>query len=81
MILEKNRMNLKNKIKQLEKKKIISRQPHPLIPFILTAIIYVLAVQTSNINLIFSKIFYGLATFTLIFAIIHFMVYKILTRK
>jgi len=39
-------MQLKNKLKSLEKKHIISRKPHPIIPFILGLIIIILIIYT-----------------------------------
>ena len=74
-------MKLKIYIKNLEKRKIVSKQPHPIIPFVLAAIIYILAAQIYDINKTFSKAFYILAVFTFVFAIIHLIVYKTLTSK
>ena len=64
-------MTLKVYLKKLEKRKIISRKPHPLVPFVLALIIYILAVISTNIIQELSKSLYYLAIFSLIFAIIH----------
>ena len=37
-------MNFLNHIKKLEKRGIISRKPHPIIPFILAFIIFIFAI-------------------------------------
>ena len=74
-------MTLKVYLKKLEKRKIISRKPHPLVPFVLALIIYILAVISTNIIQELSKSLYYLAIFSLIFAIIHLITVKILKSK
>jgi len=71
-------------IKRLEKRRIISRKPHPAIPFILSFIILALGIITSyidNIDKIWSCAFFFLAGFSFIFAILHWMVVRICDRK
>ena len=67
-------MKFSTKIKQLEKRKIISKKPNPLLPFILVII-------SLGFGFYFDKpyenFFFGLAIFTFIFAILHLIVWKI----
>lgn len=65
-------MKFKTWIKQLEKKKIISKKPNPVLPFLLAIISYIIAWQLNEP--IFQKIFLYLGIFTTIFAIIHLIV-------
>ncbi len=44
-------MKLQSRIKRLEKRGIISRKPHPAIPFILTFIILILGIVTLYLDL------------------------------
>ena len=75
-------MNLKIYLKNLEKIKIITRKPHPILPFILTILIFILyRVSLILNNELFSTAILTLLIFTLIFAILHLIVYKILTSK
>jgi len=73
-------MSFSKTIKKLERKKIISRKPHPAIPFVLAFISLTLGLLVSqlNINIIFSYLFFFLAGFSLVFAILHLIVVKIL---
>ena len=72
-------MNLSKTIKSLERRKIISRKPHPAIPFILAFAALVLGtVSYGNIDKVFSYAFFFLAGFTFIFAIIHLIIVRIL---
>ena len=66
-------------IKRLEREKIISRWPHPVVPFILCAIIIIEGYFFPIEELKF--VLYYLAFFTLIFAIVHWVVVSILQRK
>ena len=73
------KMNLTKEIKKLEKKGIISRKPHPIIPFALALIIFLFGIIISNLNL---DIFWGyallyLSAFTFVFAIIHLIVVRV----
>jgi hypothetical protein len=71
-------MKFANWIKSLEKRKIITRKPHPIIPFILSFIALGLSFITPS-NL---KIFiYGLTIFSFIFSITHLIVVMILEKK
>lgn len=71
-------MNFSNYIKDLEKRGIISRKPHPVIPFILAFVILILGYITYiNINKIWSYAFFFLAGFSFLFTILHLIVVKI----
>jgi len=72
-----------NWIKDLEKRKIISAKPHPAIPFILGFVALFLALYISeilNINNLLSLFLYFLAGFTFIFAILHWIVVRIIKK-
>ena len=66
-------------IKRLEKRGIISRKPHPAIPFILSFIIIILGIIVLYLdqNKIWSYIIFSIAGFSLIFGLVHWMVVKI----
>jgi uncharacterized membrane protein len=69
-------------ITDLEKRKIVSRKPHPAIPFVLGFVILALAFIVFSMSLIlFSFIFLILGIFALVFAFIHWIVHRILNRK
>jgi len=70
-------------LKKLEKRRIISKKPHPSVPFILAIIILILGTysQYLGLNPTLTTLIYTFAIFTLIFAIIHLIVHVILTRK
>lgn len=76
-------MNFSNHIKKLEKRGIISRKPNPVIPFILAFIILILGIIIfySNIDNIWGYIFFFLFGFSFIFAILHWIVVKIVEGK
>ena len=76
-------MNFSNNIKKLEKRGIISRKPHPIVPFSLAFIIFIFGIITFYINIdnIWGYAFFFLAGFTFIFAILHLIVVKIVERK
>ena len=68
-------MKLSSWLKKLEKKKIISRKPHPIIPFIMSFFFILIGNYALNQNLIFFRdLSYVLAVLTFIFAIIHLIV-------
>jgi len=73
-------MNFSRTIKRLERKGIISREPNPVLPFLLAFISLILGILTSymDLNKIFSYVLFSLAGFTLIFAILHWVVVGIL---
>ncbi len=76
-------MSFKSWLKKLEKRKIISRKPNPIIPFILTLIIFALWRIYININpnnLINNSLF-CLFLFSLAFSIIHLIVAIELGKK
>ena len=70
--------NILRVLKHLEKRKIITKKPHPIIPFIL-GIIILLLIRISPSS--FNPILYLLAIFTFIFAILHWVVVIILKKK
>jgi len=88
-------MKLKPLLKKLEKKQIISRKPHPLIPFILAFIslaLYLIISQTptqpltcirnlpQSLDSLLTLLLLILTIFTFIFAILHLIVVKILEK-
>lgn len=76
-------MEFSKKIKNLEKRGIISKKPNPIIPFVLSFIILILGVLTLNINtgIFWARAFFYLAGFTFVFAILHLIVVKIVENK
>ena len=76
-------MNLSKKIKNLEKRGIISRKPNPVVPFILAFISLVFGIITFRLGIdnIWSYSFFYLAGFSFIFAILHLIVVKIVEGK
>ena len=76
-------MNLSKKIKNLEKKGIISRKPNPVIPFILafSSLGFGIITFYLGIDKIWSYAFFYLAGFSFIFAILHLIVVKIVEGK
>lgn len=73
-------MNLSKKIKHLERKGIISKKPHPIVPFILGFVILIIgiAVRDIGIDKIWSSSLLFLAGFTFLFAVLHLIVVRIL---
>ena len=70
--------NFSGFLKRLEKKHIITKKPHPIIPFILGIIILALIrISPSSFN----PVLYVLAILTFIFAILHWIVVKVLEKK
>ena len=76
-------MKFSNYIKKLEKRGIVSRKPHPIVPFVLTFISLVsgIIVLYMNIDKIWSYSFFFLAGFSFVFAILHLIVVKIVKGK
>jgi len=73
-------MKPKTWIKKLHKKRIVSEQPHPLIPFVLFFIILTGAMmshQRTDVPFIIAQIMYILAGLTLIFAVLHWFVWRV----
>jgi len=66
-------------IKRLEKRKVISRKPHPAIPFILSFIILALGIVILYLDQdkIWSCVVFFIAGFSFIFAILHWIVVRI----
>jgi len=73
-------VSLKKFLRRLERKKIISRKPHPVIPFVLAFVSLTLGLLVSqlDINKIFSYAYFFLAGFSFVFAILHLIVVRIL---
>ncbi|MEK6935312.1 MAG: hypothetical protein AABW67_00835 [Nanoarchaeota archaeon] len=70
-------MNFTNWIKNLEKRKIISRKPHPIIPFILSFIALTLSIIVpSNLK----RFIYIITIFSFVFSIIHLIIVRILEK-
>jgi len=65
-------------LKKLEKRKIISRKPHPLFPFILFFISLFLWFITNKLNVPSSLVF--LSKFTLVFSLLFAFLHLILVR-
>jgi len=86
MVKKRDKMSLKQFLKKLEKKGIITRKPHPILPFVLgiayfiiTCISFSLYIKTkAQYFLIGTKINITLTIFTFIFAILHLIVVKII---
>jgi len=69
-------------VTNLEGKKLVSRKPHPVVPFILSFIILFLAFIVFSMSLvIFSIVFLVLGIFALVFAFIHWMIHRVLSKK
>ncbi len=69
-------------ITNLEGKKLVSRRPHPVIPFVLSFFILFLAFIVFSMSLvIFSIIFLILGVFALVFAFIHWIVHRVLSKS
>ena len=77
------KMNLSNWIKRLEKKRIISRKPHPAILFILSLIILTLGIVGSYLNPdnTYNYIIFFIAGFSFIFSILHLIVVIVVSGK
>ena len=74
------KMKFSTWIKRLEKRKIISRFPPPIIPFIMGFIFLILGFVVLSLNqskILGSVVFY-IAGFTFIFAILHLIVVRVL---
>ena len=73
-------MKFKNWIKKLEKKGIVSKKPHPIIPFILTMMILLIGIKIFYIetNKNFAYALFYFAGFNLIFSILHWIVARTL---
>lgn len=76
-------MNLSKKIKNLEKRGIISRKPNPIIPFVLAFVSLGFGIITFRLGMdkIGGYAFFYLAGFSFVFAILHLIVVKILEGK
>ncbi len=76
-------MSLQTWIIKLNKRKIISEEPHPAIPFVLFLIILALLIQAIIIGagFIFILSIILLAAIALIFAVLHLIVFLILRKS
>jgi len=70
------KQNLKKQLQKLERKKIITKKPKPIYPFLLTIIAFLIWYFSPNPLL--KEFTFLLATFTFIFAILHWVVVLIL---
>ena len=70
-------------LRDLERKRIISRKPHPLVPFILTLAILIIGMLAfnSNLDVIYATIFFIIGAFTFAFAIFHWMIILLLRKR
>jgi len=75
--------NLSKFLKKLERKRIISRTPHPLVFFLLAGISLVLGLIVKNLDLqkTFPCALFFLAAFSFVFGILHWIVVKFLNKK
>ncbi len=71
-------MNLKPILKKLEKRGIITRKPKPIYPFMLGFIILIIWYIIPIANNELKNFALGLTIFTFIFAILHWIVVRIL---
>lgn len=73
-------MSIKQLIMSLEKRGIISRKPHPIIPFLITIVFYILLTIIKKLNMgdIIINVSVFLLIFSFIFAILHLIVVKTL---
>lgn len=76
-------MNFSNYVKNLEKRGVVSRKPHPVIPFILAfvSLMFGIIVLYINVDKIWSYAFFFLAGFSFVFAILHLIVVRIVEGK
>jgi len=75
--------NFSKFLRKLERKKIISRKPHPKIFFLLAGISLVLGFIVKNLDLVkrFSSALFFLAAFSFVFGILHLIVVTFLKNK
>ena len=71
-------MKLKPLLQKLENQGIITRKPNPVYPFLLGFIILIIWYTTPIENNILKNFTIGLTIFTFIFAILHWLVVRIL---
>ncbi len=73
------RMKFSVWVKRLEKRGIVSRKPHPAMAFILSFIILILGIVMLYLeqNKIWSYVVFFIAGFSFIFAILHWIVVRI----
>lgn len=76
-------MLFSNYVKNLEKKGIISRKPHPIVPFVLAFVSLVLGIIVlyMDVDKVWSYAFFFLAGFSFVFAILHLIVVRIVEGK
>ncbi len=66
------------KIKQLEKKGILSKHPHPLVPFLIAIKFVILAIFAPSLSIL-NIALYSIASFAFVFALSHMFIHKVLT--
>ncbi len=65
-------------IKKLERRGIVSKKPHPIIPFILSLVSLIFGIMAKTLNPAFGNAFFFLAGFTFVFAVLHLIVVRVL---
>ena len=68
-------------LKELERKSVISRHPHPILLFLLTILIFFLGTEVFKTNHNIAFFLFALGLFTFIFSILHWVVWTHLTQK
>lgn len=74
-------MTFKSFLKKLERKKLISRKPYPIAPFILAISSYLLYLTQKSVSVALSTLLLILSMFSLLFAILHLIIYKALSKR
>lgn len=74
-------MRLATWLRELERKRIISRHPHPILLFILTILIFFLGVEAFKFNPNMGYLLFALGLITFIFSILHWLVWIVLVKK
>ncbi len=74
-------MTIKEYLKALEKKGIISKNPSPIIPYIITIIFLLLIPLSKNLSDSFTALLYSLFIVSAIFSFLHFIINKILVSE
>lgn len=74
-------MRLNLWLRELERKGLISRHPHPILIFMLTILIFFLGVEAYKFNPNIGYLLFSLGFITFIFSILHWIVWMHLTQK
>ena len=76
-----NKMDIKNTIKKLHKQGVISKKPHPVVPFILTILFLFFFIFKEKLYIEYlSNTLIFLVLFSFIFAILHLIVCIVLEK-